>query len=256
MPMHDWTRVKPNPYHAFHLAWLAALQQALNTGVLPAGYYALADQSVPPVSSDVRTLQVPPTTEELPPGPGTSGNGGAQVLTTSPPRVQFSATESSRMAERPLRRIAVRDESGNRLVAVIEIVSPANKRSNREFRRFLNKTVSLLLDGIHLLVVDPFPPTARDPRGLHAAIWKALVRKADFTPPAGKPLTLASYAVGPDEFTAYVEPIASGDVLPDMPLFLTPDGYVSVPLERTYHMAWQGFPPPLRRLLERDRPAG
>ena len=35
MPMHDWTRVDPNDYHHFHLAWIAALAHALNTGRLP-----------------------------------------------------------------------------------------------------------------------------------------------------------------------------------------------------------------------------
>ncbi len=64
-----------------------------------------------------------------------------------------------------------------------------------------------------------------------------------------KRLTLAAYeAVQP--LTAYVEPVAVGDPLPDMPLFLKPEIYVPAPLETTYRATWQGFPRPLKRLLE------
>ena len=47
-----------------------------------------------------------------------------------------------------------------------------------------------------------------------------------------KPLTLAAYSAGPVK--AYVEPVAVGDVMPDMPLFLDPDRHVPAPLEATY----------------------
>ena len=67
--------------------------------------------------------------------------------------------------------------------------------------------------------------------------------------------TLASYAaMGKGEFRAYVQPVAVGDALPAMPLFLTPDWYVNVPLEPTYQEAWHRFPKQLRGLLE--GPAG
>jgi hypothetical protein len=75
-----------------------------------------------------------------------------------------------------------------------------------------------------------------------------------FTPPADKPLTLASYAAGP-EVRFYVEPVAVGDTLPQMPLFLDPDTYVYVPLEPTYQTAWAGFPAPLRPLLDPAAPS-
>jgi hypothetical protein len=45
---------------------------------------------------------------------------------------------------------------------------------------------------------------------------------------------------------AYVEPVAVGDALPDMPLFLTPDRYVPCPLEAAYQATWAVFPPALR----------
>jgi len=50
--------------------------------------------------------------------------------------------------------------------------------------------------------------------------------------------------------TAYVEPTCVGRVLPDMPLFLTPEHYVNVPLENTYMAAWRGVPERWRRVIE------
>ena len=67
--------------------------------------------------------------------------------------------------------------------------------------------------------------------------------------PAEKPLTLAAYDAGPPP-TAYVEPVAVGDTLIDMPLFLAPDWYVSVPLEATYQAAYRGVPRHLREVLD------
>lgn len=152
------------------------------------------------------------------------------------------------------RRVAVRHARGRELVAVIELVSPGNKASSREFRDLVDKSVQRIAQGISLLVVDPFPPTARDPHGLHAAIWKAATREG-FAPPADTPLTLASYATANGECTAFVEPLAVGDKLRDMPLYLRPGLWVPVPLEATYRTAWDGFPKPLRPLLTGTRVA-
>ncbi len=49
---------------------------------------------------------------------------------------------------------------------------------------------------------------------------------------------------------AYFEPIGVGAALPDMPLFLTPDYYVNVPLEATYQAAWHGVPKRWKRVIE------
>src|SRR5262249_28610597 len=97
---------------------------------------------------------------------------------------------------------------------------------------------SAMGQGIHLLLIDLYPPTERDPQGIHGAIW-----------PAEKRLTLVAYAAGPVP-TAYFEPIAVGDRLIDMPLFLTPEEYINVPLESTYQAAYAGVPRFYRDILE------
>ena len=245
MPMHDWTRVEPKDYHAFHVAWIAALQHALNNGVLPPGYEAMAEHTAPPVVPDVLALRLP-TARGTPNGEAVSPGG---AVATAPPPVRFTATGRLRARRQPARRrIAIRDSRDRHLVAVIEIVSPSNKSNRTEFADLIDKAVLLLDHGIHLLVIDPFPPNARDKSGLHAAIWRAAVR-GRFEPPADKPLTLASYAAG-KETRAYVEPIGVGDPLPAMPLYLTADMYVHVPLEATYQTAWAGCAPSMRAILE------
>lgn len=85
-------------------------------------------------------------------------------------------------------------------------------------------------------MIDLFPPTPRDPFGIHKAIWDEIEEK-DFAFPDGKDRILASYETG--QAQAYcVEPVGVGDVLPAMPLFLSTGWQVPVPLESTYLAAW------------------
>ena len=99
------------------------------------------------------------------------------------------------------------------------------------------------------MIVDLFPPSRRDPQGIHKVIWDR-IRDEPFSLPQDKPLTLAAY-VKESEMVAYVEPVAVGDCLPDMPIFLKPDFYVPAPLEETYRTTWdEFFPAPMKRLLE------
>jgi hypothetical protein len=41
---------------------------------------------------------------------------------------------------------------------------------------------------------------------------------------------------------AFVEPVAVGDVLPDLAVFLTLDEYVQAPMETTYQAAFDAVP--------------
>jgi hypothetical protein len=60
---------------------------------------------------------------------------------------------------------------------------------------------------------------------------------------------LVSYETG-GERAAYIEPVAVGDDLPDMPLFLTNNLHVMVPLEPTYQATWDASPEELRLAVE------
>ena len=103
----------------------------------------------------------------------------------------------------------------------------------------MRKAREALAAGVHLLLVDLFPPGPRDPQGIHRAVWGEDCGE-DYLVPADKPLTCVAY-VGGAGAEAFVEPVGVGDALPEMPLFLTPDVYIPVPLEATYQSAWEGL---------------
>ena len=44
MPIHDWTRVQAGDFRHFHQCWAVALGNALNSGLPPPGYPALAER--------------------------------------------------------------------------------------------------------------------------------------------------------------------------------------------------------------------
>ncbi len=97
------------------------------------------------------------------------------------------------------RSLAIRHVSGHRLIALIEILSPANKDRARHVQDLAHKAVSALERGVHLLLVDLFPPGPHDPSGIHGAILQRLGRPdSAYAPPADGPLLLASYVAGPE----------------------------------------------------------
>jgi hypothetical protein len=173
------------------------------------------------------------------------GNGGiavAQRLVT-----RFVRRTTKEIYSGRANRIVVRHHLG-RILAVIEIISPGNKDSRAALRDFVEKTIEYLKSGIHLLVVDLFPPSPRDPFGIHKLIWDE-IEEEPFALPAGKDRILASYETG-GERAAYIEPVGLGDTLPEMPLFLTSFLHILVPLEPTYMATWEALPEELRIAVE------
>jgi len=155
-------------------------------------------------------------------------------------------TEAGRYA-RKAKRVVIRHITGDAAVAVIELVSPGNKASAGEFRSFVQKSAGRIGGGIHLLIAGIFAPGSRDPNGVHAAIWE--IAGGWYELPAATPLTQVSYCAGVNEYEAFVEPVALGQPLPELPLFLTPDFYVMLPLEATYQAAWAEVPARWQRVL-------
>jgi hypothetical protein len=245
MPVHDWTRVDAGIFHHFHHGWITAIARALNEGILPPDYYALAEQHAAGFGPDVLTLQGD--------GNGSSDNDGGPAPASSggvllaEPRLKPIAETDMAFYRRKQKVIAVRHVSGDGLIAVVEVVSPGNKASRNHLRSFVEKAAELLERRIHLLILDLFPPGRRDPQGIHAEIWEEVAGQ-EYTAPADKPLTLAAYESGLT-IKAYVVPVAVGDALTDMPLFLDPEKAVEVPLEATYNAAFAEVPRRWRRVL-------
>ncbi|MDB5296099.1 MAG: hypothetical protein JWO31_2082 [Phycisphaerales bacterium] len=146
--------------------------------------------------------------------------------------------------------MVIRHLSDDRMVAVIEIVSPGNKSSASAISQFIDKATTLLLNDVHLMIVDLFPPGLRDPKGVHAAVWEDVAGQA-YDPPASKPLATIAYEAFNGN-RAFVQHLAVGDLVPDTPLFLARDACVTPPLDATYTAAFAAMPLRWRQVLERD----
>jgi hypothetical protein len=214
MPVHDWTKVDAGLFHAFHQQWVCALCDRFNIGVLPSEYFALVEQTRRPPIHDMIGLS--------------------------------DGKEEAGLYAARADHVAIRNRSRD-LVGVVDIVSPGTKASQAAFRAFVEKCAGFIGGGVHLLVIDIFPPGEQDQQGIHKAIWDEF-EKQESKLSGDKRLILVSYEAKP-HCTAYVDMVAVGDPLPDMPLFLKPELYVPTPLETTYLTAWDAFPAALKRLL-------
>ena len=247
MSVHDWTRVGAGIFHAFHHSWIEEISRALNHGLLPSEYYALPEQHAAGFGPDVLTLQ---GDREDGFGAGStnvpSSQGGGVLL--APPKLKPVAETELGFYRRKQNSVTVRHASGDRIVAMVEIVSPGNKSSRNAIRSFVEKAAALLELGIHLLIVDLHPPGRRDPHGIHAEIWEEIAGE-ESAAATDKPLTLAAYE-SDLSVRAYFVPVAVGDALTAMPLFLEPGKAVEVPLEETYCAAFAEVPRRWQRVLE------
>ena len=156
MPIHDWARVSAGTFHAFHGSWISEMQLALNGGLLPPGFYAQGEQVVGAYSPDVLVLE------------DASGNGnghaegdswspspGGVALAEARPAARVVAEVTAYSLKR--RAVVVRHTSDDRIVALIEIVSPGNKSGAYPLKLFIDKVAGALQAGYHLLVIDLFP---------------------------------------------------------------------------------------------------
>ena len=243
MPVHDWTRVSDGTFHDFHYSWVLEIKRALKRGLLPKGYYVMAEQVSGDLGApDVLTLQTVGPQQE----PEDSLSGTA-TLTESPPVVHARATIARDSYARLQRSVVIRHTSNDRIVAMIEVLSAGNKSSRHAIRSFLDKAVAALDGGVHLLLVDVHPPGPRDPHGIHSAVLNEIGTE-DYVLSGERRLTVVSY-IGGAVVEAFVEHFAVGGPIPQMPLFLTRENYVRVPLEATYMAAWEDVPPQYQEVL-------
>ena len=127
---------------------------------------------------------------------------------------------------------------GLTLVAVIELVSPANKDRPEERKAFAAKMAGYLFQGVSAIVVDI--DTSRR-FNLHNEIVKLLDAEADAMLPADADLYAVAYrpvtrAEAP-ELDLWFESLQVGQPLPTLPLRLTGDLFVPVDLDSSYREA-------------------
>lgn len=219
MPAHDWTKADAGLFHAFALSWLLKIDRALNRTLLPKTHYVLIAPA----------FYSPSDPSYLDPGPD--------------PELAYIRLQQ---------RLTIHAMPGDRLVATVELPESGLKRNPGWLRTFALRLRASIETGVSCMVLDVLPRTPVAPRGIHPLVWSPFAM-ADFPLYPGKPFTLASYSAGPEP-AAYVDVAAVGDCLPDMPLFLTPDEHVNVPLEATYQAAWAEVPERWREVLEGPTP--
>ncbi len=246
MPIHDWTRVTAGTFHSFHNSWITHLQAALNSGLLPQPYYAMGEQQAGDVGPDILTLKGPeavhaPSAFYVVDPPVAATAAVLSTLDVAPQvrTLQVSDDETAFYLERQ-RKLVIRHATGDSVIAIVEIVSKSNRHTRLALEQFADKVINALRAGVHVTVIDLYPHGIHDPHGLHDFVWERM-QAGSYQPEAELPLTLVSYTAG-QPVQAWIEPTAVGATLTPMPLFLTRENYISLPLEQTYMQAWQGMP--------------
>jgi len=252
MPIHDWTQIFDGAFHDFHQSWIVHIRNRLNSGLLPEGYYAAMEQVIGGPNSDVVTLDAwHPISDDKQVTSYRPDFSGGVALAEHPPNVKYQFESERQFYADKSDHIALRHVSSHRLIAVLEIISPGNKNNNRALENLRKKVNALLDAGVHLLLVDILPPGNVDPDGLPLALS---ITDPSEVPKVTQAEPFSLFSVRCSEhgevLGGFVELLSLGQQLPDMPLFLTPEHYVPVPLESTYEEAWQGVPAPWKKMIE------
>jgi hypothetical protein len=177
-------------------------------------------------------------TDESPAPPVTrEGNGGVATAVWSPP--QPSVAVETTLPDYDEYEVRIYDaKRGRRLVAAIEIVSPANKDRPEHRNVFVAKCATLLQKGVAVSIVDLV--TVRR-FNLYAELL-ALIGHSDPTLGAEPPNIYAASCRWVEKgkrklLQAWSHVLAVGRPLPILPLWLTEDLVVPLDLEQSYEQA-------------------
>lgn len=217
---------RTHPWRSFHGAWAAAMARMLNQGVLPSGYYAvpLVDRDGP-IEIDVATLR----------DQRAAGSKSVEDETrtwTAPAPALAVAVDLATIDGVEVQVFA--DDGDPRLAAAVELLSPRNKDRPAARNAFAVKCVGYLQQGSSVVVVDTVTTRRAD---LNASILSLL--GVDSGVVTGSSLSAVSYrAVGREEesqqLEVWPEPLALGQPLPTLPLWIASDFSVPLDLDASY----------------------
>lgn len=226
MPLLDHFRPPLYPrrhWESFHVAWAGVIADELNTELLPDGYFAEEHaHSGARVEIDVATFQDDET-----------GGGLATAVRTYAPPAPPLSIPAAFPDEFEVR--IYESEGGAKLVAAVELVSPANKDRPIHRKAFAAKCAGYLAQGVSLIVIDVVTTRQAD---LHAEILALLGQPAP-SPPAS--LYAVGYRPVVREGGEFIDVwpfrLSLGKDLPTVPLALSADVVVPIDLESTYSTA-------------------
>ena len=222
-------------WESIHHQWASLIVMRLNGEILSERYDSEPHvHHGPQLEIDVATYEEEPD----PPLFGTNGSGHGGVATlpqTYAPPVAALTGEVS-LADADTFEISVYKQAGGRkLVAAIELISPANKDRSSHRRAFATKVASYLQQGIAVVTVDVVTERTVN---LHEDICNALRLSDafDWSSPSG--LSALCYRLlkveGRERLDVWPFALAIGSELPTVPLWLEPNLVVPLELELTY----------------------
>jgi len=233
MPLRDHYRSPVNDTHSWdevHGQWPGEIVRDLTT-ILPAGFRAAPRVHLgSPFEVDVSTYDLD---SRDPDGNADSGDSGTGTMTALTPTLTVEAD----LSEQDEYEVRIYDAvRGRQLVAAIEFVSPSNKDRPDARELFVVKVASLLQQGVCVSLVDLVSIRQAN---LYADLLKLLGR-ADpalgTTTPYLYAITLRSRKPPKRRqlLDAWFYPMIVGQPLPTLPIWLTPDLRVMLPLETSY----------------------
>ncbi len=236
MPLRDHFRPpvsKRSSWEGFHALWPGLMVQQL-VGQLPEGYVAEPRVHLGSYFEiDVCTFREG-TGDEADTTAEHDPNGEVATATWTPPAP--SLTLDADIPEPYAYEVHVLDvERDRQLVAAVEIVSPANKDRPDSRQVFVAKCAGLLQQGVCVSIVDLV--TVR-----HFNLYTELLALIDRSDPAFSPDPPPIYAVTcrkwkgshTTRLQSWAFPLAVGQPLPTLPIWLTQTYAVSLDLEATY----------------------
>lgn len=229
MPLRDHFRpplTNRRRWEAIHSLWPAVIVQHL-VRWLPPQYHA------EPRVHQGASVEIDVATYEYEGGQGSSLSGGTAngpaTAVWAPP--QPTATAAIDLPVPDLFEVRVYDEeTGLRLVAAVELVSPRTKDRPESRNDFVIKCASLLQQGISLVIIDL---VTEQQHNLHAQFLQ-LLRLEDPAPlPEERPLYAVAYRPLQEKarrrLDLWIASLVLGTPLPTLPLWLT--SHLAVPLE-------------------------
>jgi hypothetical protein len=214
------------PWDSFHSAWANALVVQLNQRLLPANYRA-----IPQVHLGTR-VEVDVGTFHGRSDEPVAGNGVSTAV-WAPPQAKYVVAVD--FTDPDIFEVQVRDKAQHRLVAAVELISPANKDRPSHRRDFAIKCASYLRNQVAIILVDVV--TERHD-SLHGELIRLLQLPAALVEAIAVPLYAVAYRlrIGEDcpQLELWPEGLAVGNALPTLPLWLTEEIGVPLDLEASY----------------------
>jgi hypothetical protein len=213
-------------WEGFHSAWASAIAHQLNRGLLPPRFFAEPNVHLGgQVQIDVATFD----------GEGGRGAAGEGAMTAvwAPPRPALAVPAD--LSNLDVFEIQViNDEEGPRLMAAVELISPANKDRPSHRRAFAIKCASYLQQGVSVITVDVVTTRSGN---LHVELLQLLELAAPPQQPPADLYAVANRLVAAGDrvlLEAWPEPLALGAALPTLPLWLDADCVLPLDLEQSY----------------------